>query len=118
MMKVLTTVSIHTHSRCRNKLFIMDISIACFTLLKFCYYNRDLKIDVYGSGGHWGRSKGRGGGARGGGGAVGDALEPVLQLKKHGFRVTSKISVGVNSKSRHRQGSEFNVHCMCWLRVS
>ena len=25
---------------------------------------------------------------------------------------------GVNSKSRHRHGSELNVHCMCWPRVS
>ena len=25
---------------------------------------------------------------------------------------------GVNSKSKHRHGSELNVHCMCWPRVS
>ena len=25
---------------------------------------------------------------------------------------------GVNSKSRHRHGSELDVHCMCWPRVS
>ncbi len=29
------------------------------------------------------------------------------------FHVTSQISVGVNSKSRHRQGSELNVQSMC-----
>ncbi len=29
-----------------------------------------------------------------------------------GFHVTSKISMGVNSKSRDRHGSELNVHCM------
>ena len=26
--------------------------------------------------------------------------------------------MGVNSKSRYRHGSELNVHCICWSRVS